>query len=80
MNTFLLFGGRSVTHAMKTFPGKILLLWGEKDHVFPVKKAALFRNLRPDAEFTLIPGAGHLPHQEKPAETAAEILRFLREN
>jgi len=79
MNAFLLFGRRAVTRAMKTYSGKILLLWGEKDCVFPPKKAALFRSLRPDAEFILIPGAGHLPHQEKPATTTIEILRFLRE-
>jgi len=77
MNAFLLFGGHQVTCAMKTFPGKILLLWGEKDGVFPPKKSALFRGLRPDAGFVLIPGAGHLPHQEKPDVTAAEILRFI---
>jgi len=29
---------------------------------------------------TLISGAGHLPHQEKHEETAAEMLRFLKED
>ena len=80
MNAFLIFGGRSLTRAIKTFPGRILLLWGEKARVFPPKKNVLFRKLRPDAGFAFIPGAGHLPHQEKPDATAAEILRFLQED
>jgi pimeloyl-ACP methyl ester carboxylesterase len=79
MNAFLIFGRRSVTRTIQAFPGKILILWGEKDRVFPPKKCVLFRELRPDAGFALISGAGHLPHQEKPAESAAEILRFLND-
>ncbi|MDR2716660.1 MAG: alpha/beta hydrolase [Treponema sp.] len=78
MNVFVPFGRRAVTRMMQTFPGKILILWGEKDRVFSPKKTALFRSLRPDADFTLIAGAGHLPHQEKPDVCAAEILRFLQ--
>ena len=79
MNTFPLFGERILTREIKTFAGKIAILWGEKDRVFPPKRAAIFRDLRPDARFTFINGAGHLPHQEKPDATAAEIIRFLKE-
>jgi len=60
-------------------PDTVAPPWGEKDRVFPPEKNVLFRGLRPNAKFTLIPGAGHLPHQEKPDASAAEILRFLQE-
>jgi pimeloyl-ACP methyl ester carboxylesterase len=80
MNAFLIFGGRPLTRTIQTFPGTILILWGEKDRVFPPEKTTLFRKLRPDAGFAFIPGAGHLPHQERPDATAAEILRFLQED
>jgi pimeloyl-ACP methyl ester carboxylesterase len=79
MSVFSIFNRRSISRRIKTYPGKIAILWGEKDKVLPVEKAALFRGLRPDAKMTLIPGAGHLPHQEKYEETAAEMLRFLTE-
>jgi len=79
MNTFPFFGERALTRKIKTFPGKIAILWGEKDNVFPPKKAAIFRSLRPEASFTPIGGAGHLPHQEKPDAAASEIIRFLKE-
>jgi len=79
MNTFPFFGERNLVRKIKTFSGKIAILWGEKDNVFPPKKAAIFRKLRPEADFTFINGAGHLPHQEKPDATASEIIRFLKE-
>ena len=72
------------------WPGKISLIWGEKDIVFSRSHAELFIKLRQRncsnsgnltnsgaADFTVISGAGHLPHQEKPAETAKVILSFL---
>jgi pimeloyl-ACP methyl ester carboxylesterase len=77
MSIFFMLHSRFVSRKMKTYPGKIAILWGEKDRILPVEKAALFRGLRPDARMTLISGAGHLPHQEKPEETAAQMLRFL---
>lgn len=58
------------------FPGKILIIWGTEDKVLPSESARIVRELRPDTIFSLIPGAGHLPHQEKPAETAALFLQF----
>ncbi|MDR1947777.1 MAG: alpha/beta hydrolase [Spirochaetaceae bacterium] len=68
---------RPMTRAMAAFPGRVLILWGEADHVLPAASADRIRALRPDAVFTIIPGAGHLPQQEKPAETAETILSFL---
>jgi len=77
MNVFFIFNGHRISRGIKTYKGKIAILWGEKDRILPVEKAALFRSLRPDAKVTLISGAGHLPHQEKYEETAAEMLRFM---
>jgi len=76
MNNFIIFGSKSAAKKLKSWPGKITLLWGEKDTVFPQEKTSIFLNLRPDAQIINIPG-GHLPHQEKPQECAAQILKFL---
>jgi pimeloyl-ACP methyl ester carboxylesterase len=61
---------------LKDFPGKVSIIWGENDHIFPTAAAAPLRKFRPDAAFTVISGAGHLPHQENPKETAEAILKF----
>ena len=68
------FGGGRFRRFFARFRGSITIIWGEQDAVFTPEAAALMRKLRPDAAFSLIPGAGHLPHQEKPAETAGASL------
>ena len=63
------------------WPGKVALIWGEKDRIVPRSQAEQFIKLRGvnATELFTIPDAGHLPHQEKPIETAEIILAFLRE-
>jgi pimeloyl-ACP methyl ester carboxylesterase len=78
MNTFSLFCNSKAVRTGLYAPGKIAILWGEHDSVFLPRRADLLRRLRPDAQFTFITGAGHLPHQEKPDACAAEMLRFLQ--
>jgi pimeloyl-ACP methyl ester carboxylesterase len=78
MNSFFLLHRRTATRIGLYTPVKIALLWGEQDRIFPPHRAALLRRLRPDAGFTLIADAGHLPHQEKPNVCATEMLRFLQ--
>jgi pimeloyl-ACP methyl ester carboxylesterase len=68
---------RFFSRGLRAYSGKILILWGEKDRTLPADSAGRLRELRPDAAFFSIPGAGHLPHQEKPRETAALILSAL---
>jgi len=77
MNGFLMFGRRYMARKAKKMPAGILLLCGEKDRVFPPEKTGLFRALRPDAEFAVISGAGHLPQQERPEACAEKMLQFL---
>ena len=64
------------TRGIRKFEGEILLVWGELDKIVPVSSTVPFRALRPDAELVTIPGAGHLPQQENPEETARIIAKF----
>jgi pimeloyl-ACP methyl ester carboxylesterase len=63
---------------IRDYKGKILLLWGEKDRIMPLSSVEPFKTLRPDAELQVIPGAGHLPQQEKPEETAQLMTEFIK--
>jgi len=61
---------------IKRYKGKILLLWGDSDRIIPLSSAETFKALRGGIGLEVIPGAGHLPHQEKPAEIARLMLDF----
>jgi 4,5:9,10-diseco-3-hydroxy-5,9,17-trioxoandrosta-1(10),2-diene-4-oate hydrolase len=54
-----------------------LVVWGERDLIFPATQArdavARLRN----AELSVIPECGHLPHVEEPTWCAAVLRRFL---
>jgi pimeloyl-ACP methyl ester carboxylesterase len=83
MNRLLLWGRAGFSFFPRfsnftKFAGKILLIWGEQDRVITPERIAGFRALRPDAGFITIAGAGHLPQQEKPDETAQAMLDFLQ--
>lgn len=59
----------------------MLFIWGEKDGVFPVRRAREMVARMPDkAGLAVIGGAAFLPHEEKPDEVAKHILAFLDAN
>ena len=66
------------------FPGIVhsvraptLILWGRYDEWIPVRDADRFAADIPGARVALM-DAGHMPQEERPAETAALIEDFLR--
>ncbi len=71
-----------VDQVVSQIQSDIWLLWGEKDTLIPASCASTWlENLNPDLKekhhAVLIKGAGHSPHLEKPAVTAAVIGQIL---
>ncbi len=54
------------------------VFWGKQDEITPVAGATLAGKILPKAKFTLIEGAGHLSHYEKPDVVTPVLLDFLR--
>lgn len=54
-----------------------LLLWGDHDRVFPLEVGKQVKNLLSQAEWHIIPEAGHLPQWEQPQVVNPLILSFL---
>lgn len=54
-----------------------LLLWGTRDRAVSVESAFRLAEILERAVVSLLPGAGHLPHEEVPEEFALEVNRFL---
>ncbi|HKS98529.1 MAG TPA: alpha/beta hydrolase [Rugosimonospora sp.] len=54
----------------------VLVLWGqdERNSVAAYRRAT---STLPDSRFVLMPGVGHFPHMQAPAETARYIREFL---
>jgi len=54
-----------------------LLLWGQHDRVFPLEVGEQVKNLLPQAEWHIVPAAGHMPQWEQPQVVNPLILSFL---
>lgn len=65
------------THRLKEVRVPTLIIWGEEDNWIPVENAHKFLNLIPKARLVLYEGVGHLPMEEEPSDTAAELRRFI---
>jgi len=55
------------------------VVWGEDDHVIPVRDAARFGKLVPDVRVEVWPDTGHVPMLERPARFNALLEAFLSE-
>ncbi len=54
----------------------LLLVHGDRDAAIPPANAREAAALVPGAEVAIMPGLGHLAHEERPAETAALVTAF----
>jgi pimeloyl-ACP methyl ester carboxylesterase len=55
-----------------------LLVWGERDYLVPPAHADVLLNALPDARLVRLPGAGHVPMEDRPDAFNAALLAFLR--
>jgi pimeloyl-ACP methyl ester carboxylesterase len=54
-----------------------LIVWGEEDRLIPVRVGEELHRLIPHSRLHRLPGCGHLPQEECPAEFHAALLPFL---
>lgn len=57
-----------------------LVIWGDRDAIIPVDHAYGLLSVRPSATLHVLPGLGHFPHVEDPAQVSAAILAFLTDS
>jgi pimeloyl-ACP methyl ester carboxylesterase len=55
----------------------VLVVWGEKDRVFPVAQAIGAARASPSVRLAVFPGCGHWPQMERAAEFNDLLLDFL---
>lgn len=54
-----------------------LLVWGDKDAMIPASNAADYQRLVRGARSLVLPGVGHLPQEEAPAQSLPALRAFL---
>lgn len=54
-----------------------LIMQGDKDLLVPIEHARLFDQAIPDSRLIIYQGVGHIPPEEAPARTAADVKAFL---
>ena len=57
-----------------------LVIWGREDRWIPLEHTERFTAAIPGARALVLDGCGHMPQEEKPAETARAVLEFLGES
>lgn len=55
-----------------------LLLWGADDAMVPARHAQDYLRHLPDARLVVLPGVGHVPMEEAPADSVSVVMEFLR--
>jgi len=71
------FYNYSLRNRLHRITSPALVIWGEKDNMVPHAHGETYAKLIPNAKLTVIPGAGHSVHVEKPEETAKLVSDFL---
>ncbi|MGB1885468.1 MAG: alpha/beta fold hydrolase [Gammaproteobacteria bacterium] len=66
----------SLEDALDALPVRCLLVWGDNDRVLHPSGMKVIEKLLADVETVLMSRMGHVPMIERPAETAADYLRF----
>lgn len=71
------FYNHSLRNRLHRITSPTLVIWGEHDHMVQRVHGETYAERIPDAKLTIIPGAGHSGHIEKPNEAAKLIREFL---
>jgi abhydrolase domain-containing protein 6 len=69
--------GDQLERVMGKISAKTLVLWGDKDRIFPVSSAAVLGNGIKNSKVVIMKDCGHLPMLERPGEAAQHYLDFL---
>ena len=54
-----------------------LILWGRDDHFIPVASAGYFAKMLPHSRTVIYDGVGHIPMEETPDRSAADVAAFI---
>ncbi len=62
---------------LATIKVPVLILWGARDNLIPVSSAKWFAQAIPQAKLIIYPDVGHIPMEEIPEKSAADVKSWL---
>ena len=65
------------SHDLLRIDAPTLILWGERDPIFPLSVAKRLESDLADATLVSVPGSGHFVPEEEPALVVSQVRRFL---
>ena len=68
------YGTREKLSAIKV---PVMIMWGEEDKLIPVSSARWFADAIPGAKLVIYPKVGHIPMEEVPERSAADVKAWL---
>lgn len=77
LRTLQQFSEKDLQARLTALDKPVLSIWGTQDKVLPVQKSLGIQARLKDCWSVILPGAGHLPHEEYPDRCARLIDRFL---
>ena len=60
-------------------PHETLVLWGDRDRIFPLAAGRAIARALPNARLEVMPRCGHVPPTERPVAFARRVVAFLGE-
>jgi pimeloyl-ACP methyl ester carboxylesterase len=75
---FQLDFGNAVASDIGEIKAPTLILWGADDHLIPVEAAQAFNKAIPGSKLIVYPATGHIPMEERAAQSAADVRAFLQ--
>ena len=72
--------GQDDTDRLSQVLAPTLLIWGENDLWIPVENGAKFMNELPNSSLIVMKETGHVPMEERPMESVAHALQFIKQN
>lgn len=79
MQRFSATGNRNAASPEKlaTIKVPVMIMWGEEDNLIPVSSARWFADAMPQAKLVIYPKVGHIPMEEIPEKSAADVKDWL---
>jgi pimeloyl-ACP methyl ester carboxylesterase len=75
-----IFHGKDNTVKIKKIIQPTLIMWGKKDKLIRVKDASIFNRLIPNSTLIIYDNIGHVPMEEIPNQSSADVKTFFFDN